>query len=103
MVASIPYQVKVPYAVLEIDNGQVISFDEKPTYSYYSNGGIYLFKKSLLEFLPGKVFFNATDFMELLIANKKKVIHYPILGYWLDIGRHEDFEKAQNDIKHIKF
>ncbi|PSL48948.1 CBS domain protein [Chitinophaga niastensis] len=103
MIASIPYQVKVPYAVLEINNGQVISFDEKPTYSYYSNGGIYLFKKSLLEFMPSNTFFNATDFMELLIAKKKKVIHYPILGYWLDIGRPDDFEKAQNDIKHIKF
>ncbi|MEI3801741.1 MULTISPECIES: nucleotidyltransferase family protein [unclassified Chitinophaga] len=103
MIASIPYQVKVPYAVLEIDNGQVISFDEKPTYSYYSNGGIYLFKKKLLELLPKKSFYNATDFMELLISEKKKVLHYPILGYWLDIGKHEDFERAQNDIKHIKF
>ncbi|NLR61853.1 NTP transferase domain-containing protein [Chitinophaga polysaccharea] len=102
MVASIPYQVKVPYAVLEIDNGQVISFDEKPTYSYYSNGGIYLFRKSLLEHLPGKAFFNATDFMELLISLKKRIVHYPIVGYWLDIGKHEDFERAQNDIKHIK-
>lgn len=102
MIASIPYQVKIPYAVLEINDGAVISFDEKPTYSYYSNGGIYLFKRSLLEHLPGKTFFNATDFMELLISKKKKVIHYPIIGYWLDIGRHEDFEKAQHDIKHIK-
>jgi len=102
MVASIPYQVKIPYAVLEVENDEIVSFYEKPTYNYYSNGGIYLFKKSLLEFLP-KGFFNATDFMELLIKQKKKVSHYPILGYWLDIGRHEDFEKAQHDIKHIKF
>ncbi|PUZ21205.1 Nucleotidyl transferase [Chitinophaga costaii] len=103
MVASIPYQVRIPYAVLEIDNGNVRSFHEKPTYSYYSNGGIYLFKKELLELLQVNTFFNATDFMELLISGKRKVVHYPILGYWLDIGRHEDFEKAQNDVRHIKF
>ncbi|KAG4069247.1 hypothetical protein HA402_012100 [Bradysia odoriphaga] len=103
MVASVPYQVKVPYAVLEIDNGAVISFDEKPTYNYYSNGGIYLFRKSLLELLPQKSFYNATDFMELLINQQKKVMHYPIFGYWLDIGKHDDFKKAQEDIKHIKF
>lgn len=102
MVASIPYQVKVPYAVLEIANGDVISFDEKPTYSYYSNGGIYLFKRSLLNYLTKGSFFNATDFMELLIKDKRKVTHYPILGYWLDIGRPEDYEKAQVDVKHIK-
>jgi dTDP-glucose pyrophosphorylase len=103
IIASIPYRVKVPYAVLEISEGQVVSFDEKPTYSYYSNGGIYLFKKSLLEYITKGQRFDATDFMELLIQKKKKVAHYPILGYWLDIGRHEDYEKAQQDIKHIKF
>jgi dTDP-glucose pyrophosphorylase len=102
MVASIPYQVKVPYAVLEIENGDVVSFDEKPTYNYFSNGGIYLFRKSLLEFVPQNTFYNATDFMEVLIAANKKVSHYPILGYWLDIGKPEDFDKAQKDIKHIK-
>jgi len=101
MIASIPYQVKVPYAVLEIEDGQVISFDEKPTYSYYSNGGIYLFKKSLLTYLSKGSFFNATDFMEMLIAKNKKVAHYPILGYWLDIGKPQDFIQAQEDIKHI--
>ncbi|MBO9731728.1 MAG: nucleotidyltransferase family protein [Chitinophaga sp.] len=103
MIASIPYQVKIPYAVLQISGGDVISFDEKPTYSYYSNGGIYLLKKSLLSYLNKGQFFNATDFMELLIAEKKKVMHYPILGYWLDIGRPQDFVQAQEDIKHLNF
>ncbi|HEY9262201.1 nucleotidyltransferase family protein [Chitinophaga sp.] len=102
MVASIPYQVKVPYAVLEIEGNQVISFDEKPTYNYYSNGGIYLFNRLLLSHLTKGAFFNATDFMEMLIAKSKKVSHYPILGYWLDIGKPQDFVQAQEDIKHIK-
>lgn len=102
MVASIPYQVKIPYAVLQINEGDVVSFDEKPTYNYYSNGGIYLFKRSLIEsYVEKGCFFNATDFMELLIGQKKKVAHYPILGYWLDIGKPQDFAKAQEDIKHI--
>lgn len=101
MVASVPYEVKVPYAILNVKNGDVHSFIEKPTYSYYSNGGIYLFKKSLLKLLQRGEFFNATDFMELLIQKNKRIGHYPILGYWLDIGKHEDFEKAQKDIRHI--
>jgi NDP-sugar pyrophosphorylase family protein len=41
--------------------------------------------------------------MEALYSRGKKVVHYPILGYWLDIGKPQDFEKAQKDIKHIKF
>lgn len=102
-VVTIPYNVSVPYAVLETSNGEIKSFKEKPTYTYYSNGGIYLMKKSVLNFLPKGTHFNATDLMEKLIKENKKVVSYPLLGYWLDIGKHEDFEKAQIDIKHIKF
>lgn len=102
-VLTIPYQVNVPYAVLETDNGKVKSFKEKPTYTYYSNGGIYLIKKDILNFIPKDTFFNATDLMEELIKNKLKVISFPFSGYWLDVGKHEDFEKAHIDINNIKF
>ncbi len=102
-VVTIPYQVNIPYAVLETLNGNVKSFKEKPTYTYYSNGGIYLMKKSALQFIPKGKFFNATDLIEILIEDMKKVVSYPLSGYWLDIGKHEDFEKAQNDFKQIKF
>lgn len=102
-VATIPYKVSVPYAVLETSNGHILNFKEKPTYTYYSNGGIYLMKKSVLEHLPHNTFFNATDLIEKLIAEDKKVVSYPLLGYWLDIGKQDDFEKAQHDIHQIKF
>jgi dTDP-glucose pyrophosphorylase/mRNA-degrading endonuclease RelE of RelBE toxin-antitoxin system len=102
-ILTIPYQVNIPYAVLETSNGNVKSFKEKPTYTYYSNGGIYLFKKEMLHFIPKDTFFNATDLMEELIKKDFKVVSYPFVGYWLDVGKHEDFEKAQTDIKHIVF
>lgn len=100
-VASVPYKLTIPYAVLELENGQISSFKEKPTYTYQSNAGIYLFKKEVLAQIPTNSFFNATDLIELLIKQQKKVIHYPILSYWLDIGRHEDYQKAQEDIEHL--
>lgn len=102
-VATIPYEVKVPYAVLETNGHLIHDFKEKPTYTYYSNGGIYLVKNSALDFIPKETFFNATDLMETLIKSDKKVTSFPIRGYWLDIGKPEDFAKAQDDIKHIKF
>lgn len=102
-VLTIPYQVNVPYAVLETENGTVKSFKEKPIYTYYSNGGIYLIKKEMLKFIPENTFFNATDLMEELIRNKLKVVSFPFSGYWLDVGKHEDFEKAHIDVKNIKF
>lgn len=102
-VVTIPYEVLIPYAVLETEKEQVKSFKEKPTYTYYSNGGIYLIKKELLGLIPEDEFYNATDLMEELIKKGKKVKSYPLRGYWLDIGKHEDFKKAQEDFKHIKF
>ena len=102
-IVTIPYSVDIPYAVLETHNGHVINFREKPTYTYYSNGGIYLMKKTILNQVPVEEHFNATDLMERLIANEKKVISYPLAGYWLDIGKPEDYEKAQRDIHTIKF
>lgn len=102
-VVTIPYEVLIPYAVLETDKERVKSFKEKPTYTYYSNGGIYLIKKELLNLIPENEFYNATDLMEELIKQEKKVKSYPLRGYWLDIGKHEDFKKAQDDFNHIKF
>ncbi|MCE2613626.1 nucleotidyltransferase family protein [Flavobacteriaceae bacterium D16] len=102
-VVTIPYLVDIPYGVLETSNGHVVNLKEKPTYTYYSNGGIYLLKKSVLKYLPKNSFINATDLMEKLIAEGKKVISYPLSSYWLDIGKHEDYQKAQKDIKHIQF
>ena len=102
-VATIPYKVDIPYAVLETSQNLVIDLKEKPTYTYYSNAGIYLIKKDLIKLIPTNSFFNATDLMELLIKSGKKLISYPLHSYWLDIGKHDDFEKAQEDIKHIKF
>lgn len=102
-VLTIPYQVAIPYAVLETEKGEVKSFKEKPTYTYYSNGGIYLMKKEMTHLIPQNKFYNATDLMEDLIQHNKKIISFPFSGYWLDVGKHEDFEKAQIDINNIKF
>ena len=102
-IATTSYNVNIPYAVLEVENGLVKSFKEKPTYNYFSNAGIYLIKKSLINEIPEKEFYNATDLINKLLQSKRTVTTYPILGYWLDVGKHEDYSKAQEDIKHIVF
>ena len=103
LVASIPYEVSLPYAVFETDDRKVKSLKEKPTYTHYANAGIYLFKKELLNLIPQNKVYNATDFMEDVITKEMKLIHYPIRSYWLDIGKHKDFDKAQMDIAHINW
>ena len=103
MLAAVPYTVKLPYAVIETHGEQVKSFREKPEYQYYSNTGIYLIKKPLLDLIPKDTFFNATDLMDAVIQKQKVLKYYPMVSYWLDIGKPDDYKKAQEDIRHIKF
>lgn len=103
-VAATSYHVDVPYGVLEADDSnKVLSLKEKPRYTYYSNAGIYILKKDLLKMIPRDQFYDITDLMKRLLEMNLKMVTYPINGYWLDIGKHEDYEKAQQDVKHIRF
>jgi len=101
-IASIPYTINIPYAMLETENDQVKSLKEKPTLNFISNAGIYLIKKKHLEKIPENRFYNATDLIEDMIKDNLKVSYYTILDYWLDIGKMDDYHKAQKDIQHIK-
>ena len=102
-IATTRYNVTVPYAVLETVDNFVQSFKEKPSYTYFSNAGIYLIKRSNINIIPLGSHYDATDMIADLLKEGKKIISYPILGYWLDIGKHEDYAKAQEDFKHIVF
>jgi NDP-sugar pyrophosphorylase family protein len=102
VVSTTSYDVKVPYGILETNGIEITNLVEKPTYTYHSNAGIYLIKREHLRLIPKNTHFNATELMLELIEQNYKVVHFPIPGYWLDIGKHIDFEKAQEDIKHLK-
>ena len=102
-VATFNVKVDIPYAVLETKNNKISSLVEKPTYIYYSNAGIYLFKKEYVKLIPQNKVYDAIDLMDNLIAMGKNVTHYAIRGYWLDIGKPDNYQKAKDDIGHIKF
>lgn len=97
-VLSVPYTVNIPYAVLKMEENNVVDLKEKPSYTYYSNGGIYLMKREILKFIPDSVKYSATDLIEKLIQLNKNVRNFQHEGYWLDIGRIDDYNKANRDI-----
>jgi len=100
-VAAVPYTVSVPYGIFDLDGRDIQGLIEKPTYNYYANAGIYLIKKTALEEIPEDTFFNATDLIEKLIAENKKVIRFPLNGTWIDIGNPQEYQKANELVKHI--
>ena len=99
-VAAIPYNVSIPYGVLDLKGRDIQGLLEKPKYTYYANAGIYLIKRNALNEIPDNTFFNATDLIELLIAEGKKVIRYPLNGTWIDIGTPQEYQKAQDLVRH---
>lgn len=100
-IAAISYSVSVPYGIFKLNGREIEGVLEKPTYNYYANAGIYLIKKELLKLIPDNTFFNATDFIELLVQDNRKVVRFPISGYWIDIGKHDELIRAQELAKHI--
>lgn len=100
-VAAVPYNVSIPYGILDLNGREIKGLIEKPKYNYYANAGIYLIKKSALAEIPDEDFFNATDLIEKLIAQGKKVIRYPLNGTWIDIGNPQEYERAKDLVKHI--
>lgn len=99
-VVTIPYNVKVPYGVFDLhQNNSISSLVEKPEYTYFANAGIYLIKKELIDQISKNKYLDITDFIEEQIARGKNVVSFPFLGYWLDIGKPEDYYNAQKDIQ----
>ncbi|MCR6641353.1 MAG: nucleotidyltransferase family protein [Sporocytophaga sp.] len=101
-IATFPYVVSVPYGVLNIENSSVTSVAEKPTYTYHASAGMYLIKKEYFNLIPKNTFYNATDLMDLLFSMQKKITYFPIVGYWIDIGKPDDYKKAQEYVKYLE-
>lgn len=94
------HDVQIPYGVVESDDyGQVSLLREKPTLSPCINAGIYLISLPALDLLPPAGRFDATQLIQAAMAARRPVYSYLIEEYWLDIGRIEDYERAQQDAR----
>lgn len=93
-IAAIPYNVSVPYAILTTQGHTVTALEEKPSYAFYANAGIYMINNELIHDIPADTRMDATDLIEKAINNHLKVAYFPISGTWLDIGSPADYRHA---------
>ncbi len=103
-IAAIPYQVSVPYAILttaDTDSRRVTGIEEKPSYSFFANAGIYIFPNAMLHSLPTGCRTDATDLIERAIAQGSKVTYFPINGTWIDVGSPTDFRQAAELMRYV--
>lgn len=102
-IASYKREVKIDFGVLEIADNRLTGFKEKPQFDFNVSMGIYVFNKAVLDLVPKDEFFGFDSLVYKLLDEKKHVNIFPFSGYWLDIGRPDDFAKANEDVDKLKF
>ncbi|MCA9060325.1 MAG: nucleotidyltransferase family protein [Planctomycetaceae bacterium] len=97
------YEFQVPYGVIDADEGVIRGLREKPRMSFLVNAGIYLLEPSVIRHIPVGQRYDMTDLIEELVRTGSRVVTFPFMEYWLDIGKHDDFEKAQEDVSKVRW
>lgn len=91
------YDFQVPYGVVHVEGSRILSIQEKPIHKFFVSAGIYLLSSEILDIIPKNKFYDMPTLFETLIKNDKKTVSFPIHEYWLDIGRMEEYERANRE------
>ncbi|RLA87393.1 MAG: nucleotidyltransferase family protein [Deltaproteobacteria bacterium] len=90
--------VKIDFGIIIADGDHTIKdYIEKPSTEHLVSMGIYIFEPLVLELIQGKGYLDFPELVKILIDADLPVKFFPFNGYWLDIGRHEDYAKAVED------
>lgn len=93
------YDYQIPYGVIVGDGERIISMEEKPIQRFFVNAGIYVINPELFKTVDKNAHVDMPTLLQRYLNESKEVLMFPIHEYWLDIGRKEDFTRAQLDIK----
>jgi dTDP-glucose pyrophosphorylase/CBS domain-containing protein len=92
------HQIQVPFGVVECEDALVRELREKPTLTLLVNAGIYLLEPAAHDYIPDGQRFDMTDLIRALLAEGRMVASFPVIEYWQDIGQHESYRQAQQDL-----
>jgi dTDP-glucose pyrophosphorylase len=95
------YDFQVPYGVVNIKDSRILSIEEKPTHKFFVSAGIYMLSPEILEYIPQNEFYDMPTLFEKIISENKNAISFPLREYWLDIGRIEEYKKANEEYDEV--
>lgn len=95
------YEYRVPYGVIQSEGHRILSMVEKPMHRFFINAGIYLLSPELVKSVAPRLRVDMPTLLEQQIAAGKDVNMFPVHEYWLDIGRMEDFQRAQQEFSSL--
>lgn len=93
------YEHQVPYGVITSEGTQIKSMIEKPIHRFFVNAGIYLLDPAFVRNVKRGTQVDMPTLLEGQIDGGKAVNMFPVHEYWLDIGRMDDFHKAQTEVQ----
>ncbi|MDD3876064.1 MAG: sugar phosphate nucleotidyltransferase [Bacteroidales bacterium] len=103
-IASFKRHDRIDYGVLNKDNSnRLIKFDEKPSFEFLVSMGIYMVNKDIVNLIPRDTFYGFDHLMNQMINKKTYPFIYEYNGFWLDIGRPDDYNKAINEFDEKSF
>jgi len=95
------YDYEVPYGVVKMNDNKITAIAEKPVQKFFVSAGIYMLSPEILDLIPKNEFYDMPALFEKLIKLSKNVISFPIREYWLDIGRMEEYQRANEEYKEV--
>ena len=90
------------YGVVRLDGDRMVAIDDKPIYRHLICGGLYALSPSSLDHVPSQTFFDMPSLFETLLASGRNVETFRLDGYWLDIGHHADYVRAQTEFASVR-
>lgn len=95
------YEFQVPYGVVKVDDYRLQSIEEKPLQRFFISAGIYVISPTVLQYIPDNTFYDMPSLFEKLLDLKLSTSAFPIREYWMDIGRMDDFERANGEFSEV--
>ena len=96
------YEFSVPFGVVKIKKNEIERIDEKPVHKFFVNAGIYILEPEVLQLVPDNTFLDMPDLLKWIVKKNEIAVVFPVREYWLDIGRIDDYNRANGDFHKLK-
>ena len=95
------YDIQVPYGVVKVEGNRITSIEEKPVQKFFVSACIYMLDPECVDYVPFDEYYDMPTLFEKLIMMNQNTVSFPLREYWLDIGRIEEYEKANEEYHEV--
>lgn len=94
------YDFQVPYGVVNVEGSLIKSIEEKPIHQFFVSAGIYMLSPDILRYIPKDSYYDMPTLLEKLL-DSDRVASFPLREYWLDIGKIEEYKRANAEYSEV--